>query len=347
MQRLKIVILFLFLFVPACSTASTSTTTSNPSTTTTSTTTTSTSIETAIVTPKPVNIGAEVGPVDLGSLDMSLVTLGEFHASFTLVFRGNSKWVYRVDTRSGGEQIEYSLHIEGVDGAQNPGDVRLVNSNGINQMNGPGTDNACVQFSDDFETKVLFLSPDDLIDLENFSEELEPEGEDTVAGRAAFTYLGDKFRFEGWGDVHIAVWIDQETDAVLQIKFNAKGQDPMFGAGGGEFTGLFVVEEIGFQDIEPIEGCEIDVPLPNDAYDVLIFPGLIAFKTSLGPVKLDYFYQVELLSVGWRWEKPTISNDRNALLTFFSDTRDLNIHVNPLSDDFSEGYQVEVFIEDK
>ena len=324
MRRFKIVVFLFFLFVAACKT-----------------------IPEEIATPEPVDVLSEVGPADLGSLDMSLESLGEFHASFTLEFSGDSDWVYRVDTRVGGEQIEYSLQIEGVDGAQNPGDVRLVNSNGINQMNGEGTDNACVQFPDEFETEVLFLSPTDLIDLENFSKELESEGEDTVAGRAALIYLGDKFRFEGWMVVRITVWIDQETEAILQIEFSARGQDPLFGTGGGGITGRFVVEEIGPQTIDPVEGCEIDIPLPEDAYDFYIFPGLIAFKTSLGPVKLDRFYQSKLLSEGWRWQKPTISNDRNALLTFFSDTRDLEIQVEPLSDDFSEGYQVRVFIEDK
>ena len=147
--------------------------------------------------------------------------------------------------------------------------------------------------------------------------------------------------------VRITVWIDQESEAILQIEFSARGQDPLFSAGDGEITGKFIIEEIGPQEIVPIEGCEIDIPLPEDAYDLLIFPGLIAFKTSLGPVMLDRFYQGELLPEGWRWQEPTIPENRNALLTFFSDTRDLNIHVKPLSDDFSEGYQVEIFIEEK
>ncbi len=321
MHRLKILMVVLVLTALACGTGS------------------------GTNTPESVEGLAEIGPADLGTLDLSLDTLGAFHAVFVLEFEGESDWTYQVDTRSNGELIEYDLHIEGVDEAQNPGDVRLVNNDGVNQMNGAGTDFECVQFPDEFETGVLFLSPNDLIDLEDFSEELEDVGEEKIAGREATEYLGKRNKYAGWRSLKLSVWVDDETGAVLQIDFSARGSDPIFGAGSGKISGKFTVKKIGSQQIQPVEGCEIDIPLPEDAANIIIFPGMIAFETSLGPVRLGRFYKKILSPEGWMWEEPVIAEDRKALLTFYSDEGTLTILIEPISADFSQGYQVQMFIE--
>ena len=323
MHRLKILMVVLVLTALSCGTGS------------------------GTATPESVEGLVEIGPADLGTLDLSLDTLGAFHAIFVLEFEGDTDWTYQVDTRSDGELIEYNLHIEGVDKAQNPGDVRLVNNDGVNQMNGAGTDFECVQFPDEFETGVLFLSPNDLIDLEDFLEELEDVGEEKIAGREATEYLGKRNKYAGWRSLKLSVWVEDETGAVLQIDFTARGPDPIFGAGSGKISGNFTVKEIGSQQIQPVEDCEIDIPLPEDATNVIKFPGMIAFETSLGPVKLGRFYKKILLPEGWQWEAPVIAEDRESMLTLYSDERTLTILIEPISADFSQGYQVQIFIEFK
>jgi hypothetical protein len=289
----------------------------------------------------------ESGPADLGTLGMSLDALGPFQATFTITFNGKTDWVYQVVTRYDGEQVEYSLHIEGLDPALNPGDVRLVNSGGINRMVGPGTDGACVQFPDSFETVALFITPIDLIEPEDFSDEWLEAGLESVAGRDSETFSVAQSSFLGWDDVTVTYAVDSETGAILSFTFEARGADPLFDTGDGRISGEFVVTEIGPQEIDAVEGCEVGFPLPDDATDLVMFPGMIAFKTMLGPVKLDKFFNQRLVPLGWVWQEPAISDERQGLLTYTSETQEMNILIKPVNpDDFGEGYEVEIFIED-
>ena len=97
---------------------------------------------------------------DLASLEtparysgLKLEDLGSYHASFLLQFAGNSPWSYQVDVRSDGELMERSLHIEGVDPVQNPGDVRMVSQGEQNRLAG--------QVSEDLGSNVLVVDPSD------------------------------------------------------------------------------------------------------------------------------------------------------------------------------------------
>jgi hypothetical protein len=73
----------------------------------------------------------------------------------------------------------------------------------------------------------------------------------------------------------------------------------MFEAGEGVLTGRFLVSEVGTQTLEPIAGCEIDLPLSRDATHLVRLPGLISFDSATATAETVAFYQAELAKTGW------------------------------------------------
>ena len=246
-----------------------------------------------------LNIDLSSGPANLNKLDMSLAKLGPFYSMFLLSFDGSQDWAYQVDVRYDGVAIEYVLEITGIDETHNPGNVRLVNENSTNQMIGPGTDNACVQFPDEMDTGVLFLSPVDIINPDILIQNWVMDENQSGLERKAASYSTSQDYYFGWEDIEAELVVDSETGAILSYSFSAIGNDPLYGFGGGEIRGEFKVMELGPQNIQPVSGCKIPIPIPEDAHNIIILPGLYSFNTALGPVKIDQFYDRELLTTGW------------------------------------------------
>ena len=337
MRRLILLVAALVIFTAACQdnkgTADTSYQGSGP---------------TELGSPKSYKLALEKGPANLGQLKMNLNQLGPFHGQFVLEFEGQSQWVYQVDIRSDGTNIEYQLTLQGVESGQNLGDVRLVNSIGINYMSGAGTGDSCVQFPDSFETEPLFLGPTDFIHLKEFSSQPEESGSDAVLGRETIRYSTSATYHMGWQDVSVSFWLDSQTEAVLRYEFMAAGNDPLYQQGDGRVHGTFEVLEIGLQQIKAIPGCVIEFPLPEDAAGIIRFPGLLSYTTSLGPTRLDRFYSPLLETEGWVREDPQINAEtRDGVLEFNAQGRSVIIHVAALNtEDFSEGFQIEIFLDE-
>jgi hypothetical protein len=280
---------------------------------------------------------------------MSLAKLGPFYSIFVLNFEGSQDWVYKVETRYDGELIEYSLEIEGVESTKNPGDVRLVNTNGVNQMKGPGTDDLCMQFPDEMNTGVLFLSPVDVVNPDALIQNWEIQENQLYIGRQTSRYNTSQDYYYGWEDIEVTFSIDTATGAMLNYIFDTAGSDPLYGYGGGEIHGEFSVVEVGPQKIKPVEGCEIPIPIPEDAHNLIILPGVFSYETSLGPVKTDQFLAQELLNRGWGQETAEVNDEiREGFLTYSSETQTLTVHIQAINpEDFSEGYLIRLYLEDK
>ena len=287
------------------------------------------------------------GPADLGTLDMSLAALGSFAASFELKFEGSTNWLYQVDTRYDGKRTEYALHIEGVDSAQNPGDIRLVNVNGINRMRGAGTEDFCLQFPDEMETGLLFLTPVDFIDLQAFSTEWIQQGTQTVADLPTTLYQAQREDYRGWDNVKVEYAVEEESQAILAFYFEASGPDPLFGYGDGKITGLFTVSQIGYQEIKQVGGCKTDVPLPDDAANIIFLPGVTSYQTSLGPAKLSKFFEDQLLTKGWVLNSSSINDQtREGWLVYSRNALKITVHIAANDpEDFSQGYLVKIYEE--
>lgn len=230
---------------------------------------------------------------------VSLQALGTYHATFETRFEGTYNWTYRLESRTDGSAMAYDLHIEGVKASQNPGDVRIVIEGDVARMRGPGTDDACMQFPSDLDLGLSLLTPDDLIPLPGAEGSLRSAGVEVIVGREATHYTLRQPSLGSWRDVEIDIWKDVATGVVLRQDLHAAGVDPLFDAGEGVLSGQFVVDDIGPQAIEPISGCEIDLPLPPDATRLTTMPGLVAFESTSTPEEIVTFYQAALAEAGW------------------------------------------------
>lgn len=289
------------------------------------------------------------GPADLGKLNMSLDKLGPFRSIFVLSFDGDQDWVYKVETRYDGVLIEYSLHIEGVDPTKNPGDVRLVNTNGDNRMRGPGTDELCIQFPDEMNTGVLFLSPVDLVNPDALIQSWNIQESQLYLGRQTSRYTTSQDYYYGWEDIAVTFNIDTSSGAMLNYIFDAVGSDPLYEYGGGKIHGEFSIIEIGSQEILPIEGCKIPIPIPEDAHNIIILPGVYSYESSVGPVRTDQFLTQELAPLGWTLVTKEVNDDtREGFLNYASESQTLTVHVQAINpEDFSEGYLIRLYLENK
>jgi hypothetical protein len=280
----------------------------------------------------------------LSELYLQLESLGAFAAAFRIEFEGRYRWLYQLDTRSDGEALEYLLHIEGVSTARNPGDVRLVNAAGVNRMRGPGTDGQCVQFPDSIDMGFSFLTPDDLIDIDSISE-VSTAGESVpIAARSATPYEVSQDTLAEWSNVEVVYWLDNESGAILRLSLQAQGPDPLFDAGQGTITAEFLVSEIGAQVIEPVPGCEIEIPVPDDIGQVIRLPGLISFESPSTIDALGEFFHQALLDEGWeRVTLPQTTQAGSTVLSYVNETQTLDIKLDPTEN----GAAVEIFLAER
>lgn len=287
-------------------------------------------------------------PANLGQLEMQLGQLGPFSGRFSLEFNGKENWTYQVDIRSDGSKIEYSLTIAGIDGDQNPGDVRLVNSEGNNFMRGPGTGDFCIRFPDSFETERLFFWPTDFVHLDAFASPPAEIGTNRVAGQNATRYHATEDSHLGWREINVDYWVDPDTGATLKYEFAAWGSDPLYGKGEGRIRGVFEVLEIGPQKVNPVEDCRLGFQVPMDAREIIRLPGIINFTSSLGPGRLDNFYKELLEPAGWTRAEPKINSaTRNGVLEYSKNGRTVTIHVSAINTaNFDEGFIIEIFLDE-
>jgi hypothetical protein len=260
---------------------------------------------------------------------LHLETLGQFQAVFEVQFHGTFDWSYRLETRADGHAVEYRLHLDGLNASVNPGDVRLVSQDNVSRMLGPGTDNECVVFPSDLPQGPTFLSPDDLVPPAAVNGSLEPEqieiliGVDTIHYTVATQALGE------WSNAQMEFWRDESTGAVLRHEIQGSGTDPYFGAGAGTVAGHFVVNQIGPQTIEPIDGCGIDLPLPADNTRLVKLPGLIGFESASSPEQVSAFFQAELPASGWAAAEEPQTSEGVIVLSYLREQQTLEINIEP------------------
>lgn len=256
-------------------------------------------------------------------------TLDAYHATFEIRFEGTYTWIYHLESRTDGGATAYDLHIEGVEAPQNPGDVRVVLEGDVVRMRGPATDDTCVQFPSDLDLGRSFLSPDDLIPPQEVEAALRPVGIETIIGREATHYTLRQPSLADWQNVEIDIWKDTTSGTTLRYDLRAAGPDPLFDAGEGALSFQFAVSDIGPQTIEPIAGCEIDLPLPPGATRLVKMPGLVAFESTATSDEIVAFYQIALAEAGWEpLAEPETGVDA-ILLSYRRDgeTMDINIEI--------------------
>jgi hypothetical protein len=289
---------------------------------------------------RPAPSPSPVATKPLTYTGLGLEGLGSYQATFDLSFEGTFRWGYHLETRANGRVVEYRLHLEGLEASRNPGDVRLVAQEGITRMHGPGTEDACVQFPSDLDLGPIFLTPDNLIDPDQLREPLAAVKLETVADLEAIQYTLRQASLDKWRDLTIALWRNEATGATLRYNLRAVGPDPLFGAGEGVLSGGFLVREVGPQLIEPIPGCDIDLPLPGGAARLIRLPELIAFDSAATAAETAAFYQAELAGTGWEPVAEPQMSDEAIVLSYQQDTRRLDINIETSV----EGVHVELLL---
>lgn len=270
----------------------------------------------------------------------ALEPLGAYQATFEIYFEGTFDWKYHLETRTDGSVVEYRLHLEGLNVSRDPGDVRVVIEGDIARIRGPGTGDECMQFPSDLDLGLAFLTPDDLVDLAAFQEPLAVLGTETIAGIEVTHYALHQASFDAWRDLEVNFWLDDAAGAVLRYDLRMAGPDPLFDAGEGTLSGQFLVNDVGPQAIEPITGCEIDLPLPPDAARLARLPGLITFESGATLTETAAFYQTALVEAGWAsLAEPQIAADV-ILLSYGRGAQTLEINIEA-SD---EGVRVELLL---
>lgn len=271
---------------------------------------------------------------------LGLAALGAYRATSEMSFEGDFEWVYHLETRTDGTVVEHRLHLEGLSAAHNPGDVRIVVEGDVIRMRGPGTDDECWQFPIDFEADLGLLTPDDLIPPAGFEEPLASLGTEPIAGIETLHYALSQGSLDDWRYVEVGLWLDQDTGAALRYDLNAAGPDPLFDAGQGVLTLRFLVSQVDRQTIEPIAGCEVELPFPADATDLVRLPGLIAFASPSSATEVITFYVRAMAEAGWEPLGQPESVPDGVLLSYHRDERTLQINIETTD----EGAQVELLL---
>lgn len=280
------------------------------------------------------------------TLGSSIATMSDvqpfaaYRATFVLHFQGTYSWTYQLESRTDGHTMAYDLHIEGVEPPQNPGDVRVVIDGDSAKMRGPATDDACVQFPSDFDLERSFLSPDELLPPQQVEDALRVAGEDIIAGRGSTHLTLRQPAIAGWQNAEVDVWKDDATGTVLRYDLRLTGPDPLFDAGQGTLVGQFVVVEVGPQVIEPIAGCEVALPLPPNATQLVSMPGLISFESASTTEQIVAFYQNALPEEGWAPTSEPQPGVDAVLLSYRRDEQTLDINIE--TDE--EGVRVELLL---
>jgi hypothetical protein len=272
---------------------------------------------------------------------MNLESLPGYRAVFNMTFEGESLWSYHLGTQASGEAYAYQLSLEGLGPLQDPGDVRLVHSEGTNRMRGEGTDDECVQFPDSNDIGMLFLTPDEIFDPNMLDAPMVAFEEDEVAGQETLHYSLQQSDLLTWQNISLDLWISVEDGTTLRYELSADGPDPLFSGGEGHLVGQFEVIEIATQSIDPVEGCQIDFPLPDDHAELIRLPDLLAFESERPPEDLAGWYQTALEQAGWEPFAERQTSSTGVQLSYQRGTEQVQIKITA-SDD---GSQVEIIFQ--
>lgn len=244
--------------------------------------------------------GAADTPAPISYQGLNAEDLGPHHARFELRFEADESWQYTLEKRVSEQAVEHSVRVEGVADARNPGPVRMVTQGDQSRMRGPGTDEACLLVPRAMELNISFITPDVVIPAAAIREPMVPMGQTEISGRPADQFALVQPELDDWQDVRLGIWLDRGTGAVLRYDLTASGWDRFFQAGFGELNGRYEVLAVGPQAIEPIEGCEVELPLPQGASNLVHLPGVVAFDVELGVEQVVNFYRDAMPQAGWQ-----------------------------------------------
>jgi len=273
----------------------------------------------------------EPAPVKAATALPGQEPLGDFSATFSVRFEGNRAWVYQLATRQKGGLREESLHIDGVDKASNPGDVRLVTDGSVTWMIGPGTDNECVQFPNNRGMDPTFILPQSLAPVGDLPGMLTLVGEEDLDGRASLHYQGSGLAPGAWKEARIEMWQAKDDGTLLRFTMQAVGEDPFFGAGEGNLSASYAASAVPGGEIQLVSGCEIGAPLPEAALNIVRLPSMASFEAAMGAADMQQYYQQALLQEGWVEKEAPSQSEKALVLSYSRGSEEVQVQIVPLA----------------
>jgi hypothetical protein len=247
---------------------------------------------------------------------INLSNVPQYQSAYELTFDGDTTWKYSLVTFHMDGLTEKSLHIAGVDSSRNPGEVRLVSDGVTSWMTGPGVDDECVMFPNDFDIDYSFLSPDDIFAPKSIAPLLVFVSEEQKDGTLVRNFRASTAEHEGWRNLIIEMSLVKGEGYPNFYKISAERDDPIFDAGTGRINSTFFVSANPSYVIEPITGCEIPISLPEGARQIVRFPGFYSFEVNEQPEHMVNFYKDYLNAHGWVEYQPLIEIDTGLQMSY-------------------------------
>lgn len=271
-------------------------------------------------------------PSDTKARDLSQPVIdrdaaASYSAEFNMQFNGAKNWSYQLKTRKSPALREISLHIDGVHGAQNPGDIRMVTDNATTWMIGEGTDQQCVQFPNGQGMDPTYIYPESLVDLKIASSAFKLVGEEQLAGVTVKHFRAMGAAGGPWKDANIDLWQENESGMLRQFSMTATGVDPFFASGPGKLTASYYAGVLGEEPINSIANCEIGVPLPKGISMFVRLPGLASFESKSSIAELVKFFQTNLSEKNWIEKDPPAQAKGGTVLSYQRGEEGVEIHV--------------------
>jgi hypothetical protein len=250
-----------------------------------------------------------------------------YSAGFLVQFNGTKNWNYLLKTRKSATLREINLHIEGVQGGQNLGDIRMVTDNATTWMIGAGTDQQCVQFPNGQGLDPTYIYPESLVSLKNLGAGLKPVGEERLEGITVMHFRATGAASGPWRDATIDLWQEIGSGMLRQFTMTASGEDPFFASGPGKLNAVYNTAPLDSEEISPVSGCEISVPLPEGINTFVRLPGMASFKSRSSVADLVKFYQSSLPGQKWVEKSAPAQNQGDTVLSYQRGAESVEIHL--------------------
>jgi hypothetical protein len=275
------------------------------------------------------NVGVQTGSGTTKFSSLNREVGQSYEGRFVVKFSGAKPWTYTLNIRKIEALGELSLHLDGIEGANNPGDIRLVTDGQTSWITGQGTDQECIQFPNGQGLDPQWILPENLVSDQDLINILAFTGEEKISGQDSFHFSGSANEAGDWKNVKAEVWQDKSSQALLRYLLNTQVDDPFFGTGMGQLSAIYETSTPGNVSIEPVKGCEISVPLPDGVSKFVRLPGMASFESSQKLDQLQIFFQQRLPKEGWTQKDVPAINEGSVVMSYTRNGEEVEIHIAP------------------
>jgi hypothetical protein len=282
---------------------------------------------------------------------LGLDAIDSYASTFAVTFEADDNpplsWTYRLDTlaQTSPAAVRHAVSMEGVDPAQDLGDVTLTLVGDTQYMTGQAVGTGCLTFPAAVELDTSVLSPDSFLAPATLSDFLKRAGAETVASQTGTLYTFEADSLGDFTNVSGELVLADQEEYVMRYDFAGDTQDDLFAGGRtGRMSWHFELTDLAPEEtVVTPEGCEIDYPLMDDAADVARLPGLIAYTSPSSSDDIVAFYEEALPSDGWDVYSFPGTREGATVLTYARAGELLSISIQPSNG----GSEVRLFLEDR